>query len=361
MGQHYVAINCTSVSLPDCSIEDTVYGYRPNLGANSFFTVIFSILAIVHFGTAIRWKTWFFGIAIFCGCVGEAIGYGGRIIMNANPVCIPLLLCPRQPHPSTHPSLFPGFLLLPDLPQNISKPELTSPPPPQYDGTGFSIQISCLIFSPAFFAAAIYLTLKHIVLTFGSSKSRIPARMYAWIFISCDIISLLLQAIGGGMAGSADGDDKKLDLGTNLMIAGIVFQVATLIIFAGLVVDYVVRTRADWENVSESVKAVAATKNFKRFSWAVTVAFVGVFARSVYRIAEMATGWATPIMRDEPGFIVMEGFMILISVLTLTVFHPGYCFSQLSSQKNTGAANSSSSESGLEKGQNSGHVPSIDA
>jgi hypothetical protein len=109
------------------------------------------------------------------------------------------------------------------------------------------------------------------------------------------------------MAGGSDDDEDLRDLGTNLMIAGIVWQVATLIVFAGLVIDYVVRTRRDWENVPESAKALGATKTFKRFAWALLVAFAGVFFRSVYRIAEMAEGWAYPIMRDEPSFVVMEG------------------------------------------------------
>jgi len=91
------------------------------------------------------------------------------------------------------------------------------------------------------------------------------------------------------------------------MISGIVFQVVVLTIFATLVVDYVVRIRRDWVNVSESAKAFSSTRNFKLFASALFVAFFGVFARSVYRIAEMADGWATPIMRDEPSFIVMEG------------------------------------------------------
>lgn len=109
------------------------------------------------------------------------------------------------------------------------------------------------------------------------------------------------------MAGSSDGDTVKLDLGTNLMIAGIVFQVATLIVFAGLGIDYIVRTRRNWETVSENAKIMGATKQFKRFSWALIIAFSGVFLRCVYRIAELAPGWATPIMRDEISFIILEG------------------------------------------------------
>ena len=109
------------------------------------------------------------------------------------------------------------------------------------------------------------------------------------------------------MAGSADGDQKQLDIGTNMMIAGIVWQVATLMVFGTLVVDYVIRTRRDWGNVPESAKMLASKKSFKFFTYGVLTAFITVFLRCVYRIAEMVEGWANPIMRDEPSFTVFEG------------------------------------------------------
>jgi hypothetical protein len=66
-------------------------------------------------------------IAMCFGCIGEAVGYGGRIMMY-NDV---------------------------------------------FDENAFTIQICCLIISPAFISAGIYLTLKHIVISFGESWSRL--------------------------------------------------------------------------------------------------------------------------------------------------------------------------------------------
>lgn len=98
MGQHRVAQNCTTVSFPDCPVEDTIYGYRPNLGVNSFLIAIFALLAIAHIGATIRFKTWFFSIAIALGCIAEAIGYAGRVIMNSNPVSGPSSVVPLSLH-----------------------------------------------------------------------------------------------------------------------------------------------------------------------------------------------------------------------------------------------------------------------
>jgi hypothetical protein len=177
----------------------------------------------------------------------------------------------------------------------------------QYSSLGFKIQISCLIFAPAFIAAGIYLTLKHIVLAFGQERSRIKARYYTIGFITCDFISLMLQAVGGGFAGGAGNNVKLRNIGTNLMISGIVWQVATLLVFVGLVVDYALSTRRAWSDVNPEAKVLLQQTQFRGFLVALTVAFVTVFLRCVYRIAEMVGGWANPIMRDEIGFDIMEG------------------------------------------------------
>jgi len=88
--QHRVAQNCTQVSFPHCPVEDTIYGYAPNLGLNAFFIAMFALFALAQtfFGT--KHKTFFFAYAITMGCIGEAIGYGGRVIMHSNPVDIPI-------------------------------------------------------------------------------------------------------------------------------------------------------------------------------------------------------------------------------------------------------------------------------
>lgn len=55
------------------------------------------------------------------------------------------------------------------------------------------IQLVCLTVSPAFIAGGIYLTLKHIIIIYGSRFSRIRPRLYTWIFVSCDVLSILIQ------------------------------------------------------------------------------------------------------------------------------------------------------------------------
>ena len=88
--QHRIFQNCTQVS-PQCPVEDTIYGYAPNLGLTAFFVAIFALFALAQIFIGTKYKTFFFAYAITVGCIGEAIGYGGRVIMHSNPVDIPIL------------------------------------------------------------------------------------------------------------------------------------------------------------------------------------------------------------------------------------------------------------------------------
>lgn len=198
-----------------------------------------------------------------------------------------------------------------------------------WDSNGFQVQICCLIIAPAFVTAGIYLTLKHIVLEVGPEFSRIKPRMYTWIFIPCDIFSLVLQAIGGALAATAKYGDSMQKTGNDLMMAGIVWQVITLLVFGLLVVVYAISARSSMSPVKRSGK-------FKLFAASLFFAYLTIFVRCVYRIAEMAGGWGNSIMQNEPEFIVLDSVMIMIAVLCLTVTHPGWAFPEMQMHGKTG-------------------------
>ncbi|KAL8801817.1 MAG: hypothetical protein Q9182_004224 [Xanthomendoza sp. 2 TL-2023] len=249
-----------------CVVAETIYGYRPSLGASGFFIAVFAACL---------------GIQFF---QGEVVGYVGRVLLNSNP----------------------------------------------WDGTGFEMQICCLIIAPSFFAAAIYLTLKHIVLTFGPEHSRLVPRWYTWIFIGCDLFSLILQGAGGGIAASADSESTS-DVGANLMLAGIVWQVFTLIVFAALAGDFVLRVKRARSDLALAASELLQSTKFRLFTAGLVTAYLTILIRCVYRIAELAGGWKNDIMQNETEFIVLEGVVIVIAVLCLTAFHPGYCFPPMQS------------------------------
>jgi hypothetical protein len=59
---------------------------------------------------------------------------------------------------------------------------------------------------------------------------------------------------------------------------------------------------------------------------ALAVSTIAIFIRSVYRVAELSGGFGGSLANDQATFMVLEGPMVIIAVLAMTVFHPGTCF-----------------------------------
>src|ERR1700712_3441958 len=68
----------------------------------------------------------------------------------------------------------------------------------------------------------------------GYNTSPLRPRLYLIIFMSVDFASLLLQAIGGGMAGAAFSRHEDTATATTIMVSGIIFQLGSTCIFATL-------------------------------------------------------------------------------------------------------------------------------
>lgn len=252
-------MDCTKIS-PECPIEETIYGYYPNLAANAAFAAFFGLFMIVNIFFGIRYRSWTFLIAMTGGCLGEAVGYVGRVLLNDDP----------------------------------------------FGEGGFNMQIICLTLAPAFIAAGIYLTLKHVVICFGEEHSYLKPRYYTWLFITCDLVSLTLQGAGGGIAATTTNGSSEQAVGNDLMMAGICFQVVTLVAFAVMASLYYLKLSRSGVPLSPSALAVKNSTGFKLFLGGFLLAFVTMFIRCVYRIAEMAGGWGNSIMQNELDFIVLD-------------------------------------------------------
>jgi hypothetical protein len=99
-----------------------------------------------------------------------------------------------------------------------------------------------LTLAPALLTAGIYLCLGRVITAIGSEHSRLKPKLYTIIFISCDLLSLILQAIGGYLASTAD-TKADSDTGVKVMIAGLVSQVISMILFLAIWGDFIFSVR----------------------------------------------------------------------------------------------------------------------
>ncbi|KAL9586860.1 MAG: hypothetical protein Q9212_000604 [Teloschistes hypoglaucus] len=200
-----------------------------------------------------------------------------------------------------------------------------------FNENGFLMQICCLTIAPAFLAAGIYLTLSRIVETFGPEHSRIKPLSYPRIFIPCDILSLVLQALGGGMASAASHSNKSPETGDHIMVTGLAFQVFTLLVFMILCTDFAVRTFKRMNRMGEGAldpthKSLRGSMKFRLFLVVLALSTICIFIRSVFRVVELGEGWNGALIKNQTLFIILEGVMVIIAVLVLNLFHPGLCF-----------------------------------
>ncbi|KAK0625111.1 RTA1 like protein-domain-containing protein [Bombardia bombarda] len=274
-----------------CPVAYTTLGYYPNKGVNLFLAIGFALAAVstIFFGV---WKrTWGYSIAVAMGCILECAGYVGRYQLGINP----------------------------------------------WNGNAFKTQIVSIVLGPTLICVGLYLTLKHVVSALNPSLSRVPPRVYPLFFVPADVSCLVIQAIGGGIAASAGRD--KLELlqhGNRVIIAGIVLQVVVLGLFGAFSGVYLVQVRrwirsgaAEAEGARDGAVALWGNGRFRMFLYAMMGAYSAFLVRCVYRIAEMAGGWGNHIMQDEPSFVVLESFMVLIGSGLLAAFAPGVFFPQM--------------------------------
>ncbi|TGZ77640.1 hypothetical protein EX30DRAFT_343871 [Ascodesmis nigricans] len=219
-----------------CPIEASFYEYRPSLALNAIPLAIFAASFLVFAAQCLWYRTWTFWIAMGFGNVAEILGYVGRLLSWRDP----------------------------------------------FEMNPFLIQIICLTLAPAFFAAGIYLSLSRIVIIFGPHLSRIKPKNYTRLFVACDIVSLVLQGAGGGIASVDSQAYRSPQKGTNIMVAGLAFQVFTLALFISLCVEFGVRVyRAPPESYATRFATLRGSRRFKAFLGVLLLATLCIEARSM--------------------------------------------------------------------------------
>lgn len=173
----------------------------------------------------------------------------------------------------------------------------SSPSVPSFSllaSTLFSVKCeSCSIYS----LMSTSLTLRSIQYI-SVERSRFKPMTYISVFLPCDIVSLVLQAVGGAMSSTSNGKSKT---GVDVALAGLSFQVFTLTVFCVLVGDYFIRSRSVWRNLR-------LPKIFLVFTFSAALATILILVRCCYRIYELSAGYTrtSKALRDQGLFIGLE-------------------------------------------------------
>lgn len=274
----FEAGNPTSISLEapiqctpkNCTFSAGFIDFIPTLPVNAFFLAIFGffIMPQIYFG--IKYRTIGFTTAMLVGLALEVTGYVGVIQMHFSPTTLP-------------PSLM-GLTL-----------------------------------GPIFIAGAAYFCLDQVRRVFDPEDKILMtrARMYAWVFRISSLISLVMQIVGGLLAGFAE-NQNKLRIGTVILSIGYATQLYPLSLSCFLYLRF-------YWNIKRfsHVKDNKYLANIKRFLWALLFAGTFILVRCTFRVVELSLPFENIVARHEAFALGFDGVMILLACITLTVIHPG--------------------------------------
>lgn len=316
------AIFDATLNLKALEFENNMYGtylkHAPNIIYLVLFGGIFSYLVGMLYKSRYHW----FNVTFVCGYALEVIGFIGRILSFKDLTNLNYFLC--------------GFV--------------------------------SLTIAPALIMGGIYILFAQCVVIHGRKFSVLKPMWYSYFFIVCDLISLVIQAIGGATSSAAAQDHSDPQLGTNIMIAGIAFQVAAMTVFLIFWLEFLRRLyfkKFDDKNVpgdyhshplakpsvrnfvkllfnTPSVRAYieqyrepvynprfASIRNRKMFPYFplfVTIAVLAIYIRCVYRVVELAQGFSGYLITHEVYLMVLDALMIAICGLIFIPMHPVWVF-----------------------------------
>ncbi|KAK8094018.1 phospholipid-translocating ATPase [Apiospora hydei] len=244
--------NC---NLDICPIEFTVYGYRPSLAANITFLSLYFISAAIHLYLGTRWKTRFFMICMLAGACNAIIGYAARIALYYNP----------------------------------------------FNFTAFMIQIICITSGPAYYSAAIYVTLADAV-----TPSAAP------LFLGLHQLRCGLSPLPGAggalstVSAASLGSEQLSKAGVDMALTGLSMQVIVMVVFCGLFADYLIR----YFRAGRTDRFGRRAQLFFSF---MALAILLILARCAYRLFELRDGYESESIRNESYFIALEGGVWLMN------------------------------------------------
>ncbi|KAJ7610624.1 RTA1-like protein [Mycena polygramma] len=259
-------------------LQQTAYGYVPHEGVAILFLTLFGISTLLHAVQATYFRMWWlFPTACLCG-VGELIGWSGRLWSSFSPRA----------------------------------------------GDPYMMQITTTIIAPTPLIAVNFILLSRIIARLGPAYSRLTPKAYTRIFLTCDIIALIVQGGGGGIAASSHKISSQ-QLGGNIMLGGIVFQFIAICVYTACGVDFLRRHAANKPVralIASTERGVLDTRLRLMIS-AIGFSTLVLFIRSIYRIVELADGWTGRVITTEVYFNVLDGGMVTLAIFTMNVAHPG--------------------------------------
>ncbi|KAJ8107812.1 hypothetical protein OPT61_g8604 [Boeremia exigua] len=191
----------------------------------------------------------------------------------------------------------------------------------QSSGIALVAQILVLV-APIWVNAFVYMVFARVVHFYSPTRRVLffsPSTL-ALVFVTLDVVSFVVQLIGGGMAGPGASPDSQKK-GLNIYMGGIGMQEGFIVLFLGLVIKF------HWDQLQAERAGRLTTKitGWRRLIWALYACLLAITVRIIYRLVEFSAGLGTsnPLPSNEPLLYVLESTPMCFAIFVWNVIHPG--------------------------------------
>ena len=197
----------------------------------------------------------------------------------------------------------------------------------QNQGYAFSSTLLFLL-APLWINAYVYMTAGRLIWTYHPEKKvwGFKAIGLGKYFVWLDIISFLIQAVGGTML-SPGGSADTMKTGKDIYMTGV--GILFIILFFALIV----RFHFEVQRFGSS-NARPSNRRWKWVTYALYATLSLITMRIIFRLIEFAAGTETsnPLPYHEKYALTLDAFPMTLSILILAVVHPGHALKGLESE-----------------------------
>ncbi|KAJ4478175.1 RTA1-like protein [Lentinula aciculospora] len=187
----------------------------------------------------------------------------------------------------------------------------------------YIVEYLFVVLSPCAFIAAEYVLLGRLARHLRCDKYLlVTSRRITITFISSDITTFLIQAIGGAMSISAN--DEPLALaGSRVFLTGLALQLLSFLIFTCIFLIFLYRVQKYQNAIFTKDKALVWYKDWRALAGTMIVSCIGILIRSVYRTIELSEGFQGRLATSEPFFYGLDTLPLFLAIMVYLPFWPG--------------------------------------
>lgn len=163
------------------------------------------------------------------------------------------------------------------------------------------------------------MTLGRMIHFFHPSRSllRVPATIFAALFVALDVVSFIIQLVGGSMAGPTAPPEEQMRP-IHIYMGGIGLQEVFILAFVGLALVF-------QRDMRRAEKLHNGREGWRPLVWALYFSLGSITVRIVYRLVEFSSGHGADnqLITREGYFYGLEAVPMVLAIGVFNVVHPG--------------------------------------